>query len=1459
METMKASRRKQTKPNRVPFGMDPDSSAYNAGGPGSLPPPPPASSSSSSSFQGGQQQQQQEEEAPRHNGGLDREMEEGDAPLDMHVSIISCKMCPETFPTSSDHRDHMDVVHGSALVKRSRMESEFPTAYHRLGSELFQENSLLPNGHGESQSQALSLTKPKPQPDPRDFEEFSRSQANGGEGTSHKVDGGKIFHQDAYCELCDREFCNKYFLKTHRANKHGIYDSSSPTTPLPHDGSNSHYEVNLPAPQSHKVSISPSPLQQQQLRKERADGQQQQNQSQQKKLEAELDTQKKVSSVITAVMNSMSGSQSDTKTPSSSSANNSNSSASTKDPSMEDYCEFCQKHFCNKYYLKKHKQDVHGIIPETGPTPTKRSRASSSLLDLPMSTSMGSPMFVPQPMASLGGMPSLPPGVMVLNPLMPQMTIIPTGNMPQPLLHASQLHHHPQSPIMSQHLPMPGSLPGISPNTPTSQASQLSPNPDTFCSQCRKEFSNAYFLKIHKANRHGIKSDDIPPEAKMLGDMVESNGIFIPPPPPSPDIKQEGGSHSRFTPPPLTSINQMVTCRQCDKDFPNAHAFKIHQITEHGKNMEASLPDSYESSLPKSDMPPISSAESLRRMSAEAAVSQANRESGESGRSGGGTTMFSNIVAAKLADRVICEICNKDLCNKYFLKSHKLKMHGIDTDKEEGRSPGDNSQQRSPTNLPPSSSRPMASPLNMSMGSPKAPPPPPQGLIMPKLEMRDFQEYSRDYKMMEKFNSMKKFADVPSFLSETINNEYMMRAGQSPFGMAGLTQTSSNPNLSHDQLVEEGIDPEAYCDICKKEFCSKYFLRTHKQNIHGIKVDVPPIDRSRAKPGPKPGLNKMSGMGGSNGNPLMGLPMPGMPFAFPPGLILGGSNGGMGVGGMGGGGMGVGGMGGGGMGGGGRDGGLGGGGMSRGSRDSYEKHQFRWKDPSNSQRVTCDICNKEVCNKYFLRTHKLKKHGIAPSETSLSPMSGSPVPSENDASSNHSSQPDNFLLDKGMYPRLDGKCVPQSIPLPPSERSAKSASGESQSKISSSSSNRTEEEKSYLMHKRHNHFNNNNNTKDPQAVNCHLCDREFRNVQWLSAHLMKDHAEACSPELMDLRMLPPPLGHAPHFGAELEPKVCQVCRILLPNEISLQLHLLQEHNAQIRLQVDDSHRRHKDLITTSSGSPRTVGRKPVKSWRSAGSRHGLAALKRQQRMFVCSACDYHTHFLSRLHNHEESVHGIAVSAEKKQKALDVPADKASPSLKQFKCGLCPSRFTTHAYCQMHVRESHIHMLKDFVSRKRDHSMKGKLSCTLCSFSTSFPFRLHSHYTRFHHHHRRPHHLNRPNGQRKSVVVTTVNTTTTTPVAEEVVTPITRTEVVEESRNTAPCNSSMETPSFESPVEASADAEDLVKQTFQMSGEEEEEDMEATASLTLADNFMSSMRPRVHEPVSGSFRMTEVTP
>lgn len=42
----------------------------------------------------------------------------------------------------------------------------------------------------------------------------------------------KIFNYEAYCLLCKKEFCNKYFLKTHKANKHGIVDDGTSTVAM---------------------------------------------------------------------------------------------------------------------------------------------------------------------------------------------------------------------------------------------------------------------------------------------------------------------------------------------------------------------------------------------------------------------------------------------------------------------------------------------------------------------------------------------------------------------------------------------------------------------------------------------------------------------------------------------------------------------------------------------------------------------------------------------------------------------------------------------------------------------------------------------------------------------------------------------------------------------------------------------------------------------------------------------------------------------------------------------------------------------------------------------------------------------------------------------------------------------------------------------------------------------------
>lgn len=168
-----------------------------------------------------------------------------------------------------------------------------------------------------------------------------------------------------------------------------------------------------------------------------------------------------------------------------------------------------------------------------------------------------------------------------------------------------------------------------------------------------------------------------------------------------------------------------------------------------------------------------------------------------------------------------------------------------------------------------------------------------------------------------------------------------------------------------------GIDPEAYCEICKKEFCSKYFLKTHRANIHGIKSsssgsqspeknDKPifssshkpsyPSHQSFLPPGfpsldgkdlPFPGLHGLPGLPASLAQSLSSLghgplSLPGMPshgmLPFPP-------------------------------------------------------ENWPWKDQMYNQRVRCDICNKDVNNRFFLKTHMMNKHGL-----NYDPLTGTTTP-----------------------------------------------------------------------------------------------------------------------------------------------------------------------------------------------------------------------------------------------------------------------------------------------------------------------------------------------------------------------------------------------------------------------------------------------------------------------------------
>ncbi|KAL3868714.1 hypothetical protein ACJMK2_041487 [Sinanodonta woodiana] len=1219
--SMKSSRRKQSKPIRVSYDENADPG-------GVLQTVPPKGT-----------------ELGYVNGnGMDvDEAEHEKDKMDVDTALDFSKPSGEkvsAYKPVNSSKNELD--HSENHVNADKSDA-FPTAYHRLGSE-FLHNNIVPNGENE-QDAMNSMEK--------EAQDMSGSDSKAASGEVSKSNGNRIFHQDAYCDLCDKEFCNRYFLKTHKANKHGIYDNSS--SPFQTSGNPLHSSMIVPQDSFPNnpfkmcfdlpPTSQPVPAQVQQPSASRSaspspPAQPPPSASQQQTTKPSAPMPSLTPSTLAPSLNS--------SKPKDSTAMG-NGKPTGQD--MEDFCEICQKHFCNKYYLKKHKNDVHGIAPpESSPSIGKRGGRPPNLeIKLPVSSAADtSNPLIPHSLASMPGLQNMP-GVMVLNPFLPPV-LIPA----QSLLSQSQLPPPPHLPVISStmssssHHPNAHSPPAISTIATSSTSSGSLPNDgfrsmggfkgEAFCDICRKEFCNIYFLRIHQANKHGIFFDNFP--MSMSSSMTSEN---------LPSKSQETVSdtsetkqrerekddyqHLKENVPDsspkaaTTPVSQPANsdtfigtfCNICNQEFANKYLYRVHRIQAHGLYSEAfSEAELAEEVMKMHDLPKSMNS----RVAEELAMMERGGDIGFS-------TMFGSLVAAKLADRVTCDICNKELCNKYFLKAHKQKVHGIETTNTEK--------------------------------SPKQ---------------------QTDHILDEKNSSIKQDSKDSLMSSPKSDKPVQLIAKGNLSASMDLIPGPVVEKPSPQELVKLGIDPMAYCEICKKEFCSKYFLKTHKQNIHGIRTDkLEPSDSSKFSSSYKnsfmnspmsvsfmnsftmPPMSLASNMSMnstsvsmSNGN---NLNVNNSPQMAPMNLSV----------------------------------------STGKSKNGFEKHTWRWKEPVNSSRVICEICNKELCNKYFMRTHKLNKHGILPNDKSPSPKMSSqnivPNASDADTSSNSSLPTDLSVREKTNQSPFQLKFDERIT-----GNAAKATEDDHSQFEALNLKIKSEDDPS---HRYYNHY----------TEICHLCDRRFKSTKWLKAHILKDHA--------GLTALSPTMERAFHLsGAKLAPlqqRTCPVCSIVFPNEMSMQLHMIQEHNAQVTIKTDSP---------TSNGD--VQGKISGTSQKYPLKRHFSAVLK--QKYYSCAVCMYKTKWLSNILKHEKKMHGSKqMLQENLQGNFDDNEQWSGTTFKKvFRCISCSRVFPSPVLCHLHIRQDHI--------RKKSFKVNNKLpscpySCSHCKFSTRFPKQLKRHVIRSH--------------------------------------------------------------------------------------------------------------------------------
>ncbi|XP_073838693.1 uncharacterized protein isoform X2 [Musca autumnalis] len=637
----------------------------------------------------------------------------------------------------------------------------------------------------------------------------------------------RIFNPEAFCELCNKEFCNKYFLKTHKANKHGIYDPVGEPGAASGSGAqqnntlnamNQMFQLQMQQQQQH--------LQQQhQMQMELAAQQQQQQQQQQISQNKLLNENQRKDREDKANISGNQGQASSTV-----------------------YCDICSKRFTNIFAMRRHRVKVH------------EQNATSQ---------RNSPSNVSQSAESAAATSSSGTGS---NDKQFQM---PDGFRQDFGLEQEEVSFTPQPRKLSPQ----SQQQARDANFAHDKLKRLGViNPEAFCELCCKEYCNKYFLRTHKWKRHGIF---IPPEENenlaklganwpfmnMAGAMPAVNLMMASQRMISPiDNSQEETAASDQQP------NKRIKLENPDSDVcegGDAMATRDSNNDENQENRNENNQNNQNLSVPSTPEP-----QKPQTASPETVMGLQNLQKLQS--------MIQQLNDLNGKRPVACHLCGREMENQYALQAHIMAEHNAGGGMEgmAAALPGfppqfllQQQQQQQQQQLMMKQSPPG--------GSPGALLPPLMASGMGALsggELRctpcdrefsnlpEFQKHITEVHLLGN-NGIKGSPKREGFVTpdRPVNSSVALAAAAAgatrpPYT---LTPTSSYCEICNKELCNKyfmkthmqrmhGIEIEngaqiggVVCNICNKELCSKYFLRVHKHNTHGIIDDGSPLPQPR--------------------------------------------------------------------------------------------------------------------------------------------------------------------------------------------------------------------------------------------------------------------------------------------------------------------------------------------------------------------------------------------------------------------------------------------------------------------------------------------------------------------------------------------------------------------------------------------------------------------------------------
>ena len=702
-------------------------------------------------------------------------------------------------------------------------------------------------------------------------------------------------------------------------------------------------------------------------------------------------------------------------------------------------------------------------------------------------------------------------------------------------------------------------------------------NADAFCEICCKEFCNKYFLRTHKVNKHGIvDGQTIPAKFNATCSLVSPNSSTMP---------------TTFTTSPTITTANNGTCVSTN------FAFNSNTVNGNSEELEPGQRDP---------------------------SSYANN--GDDFLKSFSTTNTTSTNNSNLTVGFKCELCPQQFPSNHLLKMHQLYLHNIPYnkqiepekakaesvkeedddcstkgDKSEKCNKGDNDDsdvESEITSMPHMMvSAELANEAANCQELQKL-----HSMIKDLIPTIGLNECDDDQRASDTSDPkcvchLCKFeCDNRYFLRAHLINDHGFPPNEEAFAQM-INSTNPIDPMTMKNILESGRLPfplsgaigessEAFCDICNKEFCSKYFLKTHRQNIHGIydsgsgNSPLSHCDQSQPSANNSPSiippalltslyqraknqaeieslnqaLNQAAAMSKAHSNsklnnnsvsnssmssPLKAaiaaglVPPPSESKPRMPPIVTGRNYCNL---------------------------------CNKELCNKYfmkthmlkmhginiDEHPIEAASTSTIGGVTCDICQKELCSKYFLKVHKQNTHGIYEDGnppvmlgSSFGPQSGPPnckmmMPSPFNPmqSGNHDINP---LLLMSMANTNHAATT-----------EVNSAASDSNSVCSSNSDK--------LDAKQHGIESNDTTNRyfNTYQEVCQICDRRFKSIKWLKSHMINDHSEILA-MMRSNNDITQAIAQSTGANVEQLSRLCFVCGQMFADRVEMNFHLVKEH------------------------------------------------------------------------------------------------------------------------------------------------------------------------------------------------------------------------------------------------------------------------------------------------------------